>query len=42
MSWTGAPPYNISVLNCETAIFALEHESPYAEQAAAIRASANR
>ena len=32
------PPYNISVLNCETAIFALEHESLYAEQAAAIRA----
>ncbi|GAB2832675.1 histidinol-phosphate transaminase [Comamonas piscis] len=32
------PPYNISVLNCETAIFALEHESLYAEQASAIRA----
>ncbi|MDI9856101.1 histidinol-phosphate transaminase [Comamonas sp. 17RB] len=32
------PPYNISVLNCETAIFALQHESLYAEQAAAIRA----
>ena len=32
------PPYNISVLNCETAIFALEHEALYAEQAAAIRA----
>ena len=32
------PPYNISVLNCEAAIFALEHESLYAEQAAAIRA----
>jgi histidinol-phosphate aminotransferase len=32
------PPYNISVLNCETAIFALEHESHYAEQASAIRA----
>ncbi|MEG0921188.1 MAG: histidinol-phosphate transaminase [Comamonas sp.] len=32
------PPYNISVLNCETAIFALEHESLYAKQAAAIRA----
>ena len=32
------PPYNISVLNCETAIFALKHESLYAEQAAAIRA----
>ncbi|WP_280187412.1 histidinol-phosphate transaminase [Delftia sp. PS-11] len=32
------PPYNISVLNCETAIFALEHEALYARQAAAIRA----
>ncbi|WP_284335137.1 histidinol-phosphate transaminase [Comamonas sp. NoAH] len=32
------PPYNISVLNCETAIFALEHAPLYAEQAAAIRA----
>lgn len=32
------PPYNISVLNCETAIFALGHAALYAEQAAAIRA----
>ena len=32
------PPYNISVLNCETAIFALEQADLYAEQAAAIRA----
>ncbi|MDR0258549.1 MAG: histidinol-phosphate transaminase [Comamonas sp.] len=32
------PPYNISVLNCETAIFALENEALYAEQARAIRA----
>ncbi len=32
------PPYNISVLNCETAIFALEHADLYADQAAAIRA----
>ncbi|WP_370681110.1 histidinol-phosphate transaminase [Comamonas sp. GB3 AK4-5] len=32
------PPYNVSVLNCETAIFALEHAALYAEQAAAIRA----
>lgn len=32
------PPYNISSLNCETAIFALEHEALYAEQAKAIRA----
>ena len=27
------PPYNISVLNCETALFALEHESVFAAQA---------
>ncbi|WP_027013999.1 histidinol-phosphate transaminase [Comamonas composti] len=32
------PPYNISVLNCEAAIFALEHEQVYAQQAAEIRA----
>lgn len=32
------PPYNISVLNCEAAIFGLEHAALYAEQAAAIRA----
>jgi histidinol-phosphate aminotransferase len=32
------PPYNISVLNCETAIFALEQADLYAEQAQAIRA----
>lgn len=32
------PPYNVSVLNCEAAIFALEHASLYAQQAAAIRA----
>lgn len=32
------PPYNISVLNCETAIFALEQADLYAEQAKAIRA----
>ena len=31
------PPYNTSVLNCETAIFALEHAALFAEQAAAIR-----
>ena len=30
------PPYNISVLNCETAIFALEHAPLYAKQAEAI------
>jgi histidinol-phosphate aminotransferase len=32
------PPYNISVLNCETALFALEHADEYARQAALIRA----
>ncbi len=32
------PPYNISVLNAECAIFALEHEPIYAEQAKTIRA----
>ncbi len=32
------PPYNISVLNAECALFALEHESIYVEQAAQIRA----
>jgi len=32
------PPFNISVLNCETALFALEHVDEYARQAAVIRA----
>ncbi|VTU14551.1 Histidinol-phosphate aminotransferase 2 [Variovorax sp. SRS16] len=32
------PPYNISVLNCECALFALEHAEVFAEQAAQIRA----
>jgi histidinol-phosphate aminotransferase len=32
------PPYNVSVLNCEAALFALEHADVFAEQAAAIRA----
>ncbi|RYF83023.1 MAG: histidinol-phosphate transaminase [Comamonadaceae bacterium] len=32
------PPYNISVLNCECALFALEHADVFAQQAAAIRA----
>ncbi len=31
------PPYNVSVLNCETALFALEHAEVFAEQAASIR-----
>lgn len=31
------PPYNISVLNCEAALFALEHADVFAGQAARIR-----
>jgi len=31
------PPFNISVVNCETALFALEHADEYARQAAVIR-----
>jgi histidinol-phosphate aminotransferase len=31
------PPFNISVLNCEAALFALEHTDEYARQAAVIR-----
>ncbi|NPC55839.1 histidinol-phosphate transaminase [Caenimonas soli] len=31
------PPYNISVLNCETALFALEHETVFAAQAKNLR-----
>lgn len=36
------PPYNVSVLNCETALFALEHEDVFAQQAAQIRAQRER
>jgi len=32
------PPYNVSVLNCECALFALEHADVFAEQAGRIRA----
>jgi len=32
------PPFNISVLNCEAALFALEHADEYAHQAEIIRA----
>jgi histidinol-phosphate aminotransferase len=32
------PPFNISVLNCEAALFALEHVDEYAKQATTIRA----
>ena len=31
------PPFNVSVLNCETALFALEHADEYERQARAIR-----
>jgi histidinol-phosphate aminotransferase len=31
------PPYNISVLNCEAALFALAHQDEFARQAEAIR-----
>ncbi|MET0544639.1 MAG: histidinol-phosphate transaminase, partial [Variovorax sp.] len=36
------PPYNISVLNCECALFALEHADVFEAQAAAIRAERAR
>lgn len=36
------PPYNVSVLNAECALFALEHESVFAEQAANIRGERER
>ncbi len=32
------PPYNISVLNCECALFALEHKAAFAAQAQEVRA----
>jgi histidinol-phosphate aminotransferase len=32
------PPYNVSVLNAEAALFALEHAHEYARQAAVLRA----
>ena len=32
------PPYNVSVLNCEAALFALEHADVFAAQAAELRA----
>ena len=34
--WLG-PPYNVSVLNAECALFALEHTDVFAQQAAVIR-----
>lgn len=36
------PPYNVSSLNAECALFALEHADEYARQAAAIRAERSR
>jgi histidinol-phosphate aminotransferase len=36
------PPYNISVLNCRGALFALEHADVFAGQAADIRAQRAR
>jgi histidinol-phosphate aminotransferase len=36
------PPYNVSVLNCECALFALEHAEVYAAQAAGVRAQRQR
>jgi histidinol-phosphate aminotransferase len=36
------PPFNISVLNCEAALFALEHADEYARQAAVIRSERDR
>ncbi len=36
------PPYNISVLNCEAALFALEHAEVFAEQATTLRAERER
>jgi histidinol-phosphate aminotransferase len=36
------PPYNISVLNCECALFALAHQDVFAAQAADIRAQRAR
>lgn len=36
------PPYNVSVLNAEAALFALEHADEYARQAGVIRAERER
>ena len=36
------PPFNISVLNCEAALFALEHADEYARQAQVIRAERDK
>src|SRR5213075_293885 len=36
------PPYNISVLNCECALFALAHQDVFAEQARQLRGERER
>jgi histidinol-phosphate aminotransferase len=36
------PPYNVSVLNCEAALFALEHADVFAAQAAEVREQRGR
>ena len=36
------PPYNISALNCEATLFALEHADEFARQAAQLRAERER
>jgi histidinol-phosphate aminotransferase len=36
------PPYNVSALNAEAALFAIDHAEEYARQAAAIRAERER
>ncbi|MCW7537206.1 histidinol-phosphate transaminase [Aquabacterium sp. A7-Y] len=36
------PPYNVSVLDCEAALFAIEHEPEFARQAAVLRAERER
>ncbi|WP_204336682.1 aminotransferase class I/II-fold pyridoxal phosphate-dependent enzyme, partial [Proteus mirabilis] len=36
------PPFNVSVLNAEAALFALEHADVYAAQAATLRAERER
>ena len=36
------PPYNVSVLNAEAALFAIEHGDEFARQAAVIRAQRER
>ena len=36
------PPYNVSVLNCEAALFALEHEDVFAAQAADLKRERDR